>query len=72
MTAQAKVNQPTAMPTVKVTSGGLAGMLMILLVWVAGEFGLEVPPEVASAATVLITAGVAYLVKERAAGRRER
>ena len=38
----------------KVAAGGLAGGLTIILVWVAGLLGLDVPPEVASAFTLVI------------------
>lgn len=62
----AKTTQPSLAPTAKVGSSAAAGAAVIVLVWVAGLFGLAVPPEVASAVSVLIMAGVAYIVKERA------
>jgi hypothetical protein len=54
-------DQPTAAPTPKVIAGATAGAATILLVWVAGLLGLDVPPEVASAVTALLAAGTAYL-----------
>jgi hypothetical protein len=48
------------MPTSKVVAGGAAGAVSIILVWVAGLFGLEVPAEVASAFTVLLSSAAAY------------
>lgn len=48
----------------KVGLGGAAGAVTILLVWIVSLIGLEVPPEVASAFTVLITVAVGYLVPE--------
>jgi hypothetical protein len=48
-------------PTPKVIAATAAGAATVLLVWIAGLFGLEVPPEVAAAATVLLTAGAGYL-----------
>lgn len=48
----------------KVGLGAAAGAVTIILVWLVGLFGLVVPPEVASAFTVLITAGVGYAVPE--------
>lgn len=51
-------------PTRKVAAGGVAGAVALLIVFVAGEFGLEIPPEVASAVTVLLTAGVAWLKRD--------
>ncbi len=45
----------------KVAAGGAAGAVTILLVWVAGIAGLDVPAEVASAVTVLISFVASYL-----------
>ena len=45
----------------KVQAGGAAGAVTILLVWVAGMFGLDVPPEAASAFTVLVSTAAGYL-----------
>jgi len=61
------MDQPTPAPTRKVTSGGLAGALSILVIWLINTVvGKEVPPEVASSFTVVLTFIVAYLVPERA------
>jgi hypothetical protein len=49
------------MPQTKVVAGGAAGALSVLVVYVAGLFGLDVPAEAASALTVLISSGAAYL-----------
>lgn len=51
-------------PQPKVVAGGVAGALTIVLVWVAGQFGLDVPPEVASAFTVLVSFAAGYLKAE--------
>ena len=45
----------------KVIAGGLAGAVTAILVYVISLFGVELPPEVASAVTVIITAVFAYL-----------
>lgn len=45
----------------KVESAAWAGAVTVLLVWVAGLVGVEVPAEVASAVTVLVAAGAGYL-----------
>lgn len=45
----------------KVAAGGAAGAASVVLVWVAGLFGLDVPAEVASAFTVLLSFAAAYL-----------
>ena len=49
------------MPQPKVIAGGAAGSLTIILVYVAGLCGVEVPAEVASAVTVLISTAAAYI-----------
>ena len=51
----------------KVQAAGWAGAVTILLVWVAGLFGLDVPPEAASAFTVLVSAVAGYVVPVRPA-----
>jgi hypothetical protein len=52
-------------PTPKVVAGGAAGALTVILVWVARLIGLDVPPEVAAAVTLLLTSGAAYLTPQR-------
>lgn len=49
------------MPQAKILAGGAAGALSVLIVYVAGLFGLDVPAEAASALTVLISSAAAYL-----------
>ena len=39
----------------------MAGAATIILVWVAGTLGVEVPAEVASAFTVLVSVAAGYL-----------
>lgn len=51
-------------PQPKVVAGGVAGALTIVLVWVAGQFGVDVPPEVASAFTVLVSFAAGYFKAE--------
>lgn len=58
-------NQPTPAPTAKVAAGGVAGAATLLIVFIAGQFGLDVPPEAASALTVLIGVAAAYIKKEK-------
>lgn len=57
-------DQPTMQPTQKVAAAGIGGSLSIVLVYILGQFGLEVPPEVASAVTALVSFGAGYLVRE--------
>tara|TARA_R110002095_G_scaffold55543_1_gene47839 strand:+ start:2023 stop:2202 length:180 start_codon:yes stop_codon:yes gene_type:complete len=51
-------------PNKKVQAGGLAGALTTLIIGVAGMAGVEVPAEVAAAATTLVFGLVAYFVPE--------
>jgi hypothetical protein len=48
-------------PQPKVVAGGIAGAATIILVWVAGILGVDVPAEVASAFTVLVSFAAGYL-----------
>jgi hypothetical protein len=50
-------------PQPKVVAGGAAGAVSVILVWAVGLAGLEVPAEIASAVTVLISSAAAYLKK---------
>lgn len=61
------VNQPTLKPTSKVVAGGFASSIVVLLVWIAGEYGVEVPAEVASALTVLVGFAASYFMKSKPA-----
>lgn len=59
--------QATASPTRKVTLGGLAGALSAIIVWVLNDFnllpgGIDIPGEVASALTTVLTFATAYFV----------
>lgn len=51
-------------PTRKVGAGALAGAVTIIGVWIAGQFGLDVPGEVGSAITTVLTFGASYMVRE--------
>jgi hypothetical protein len=58
------VSQPSALPTAKVTAGSAAGAFSVVLVYALGLIH-QVPAEVGSALTVLVTFGASYLVRER-------
>jgi len=45
----------------KVAAGGIAGSVTILLVWIANMLGLDVPPEAASAFTVVVGTLAGYI-----------
>lgn len=48
-------------PTPKVAAAGIAGSITLVGVWVAGLFGLDVPPEVAAAVTAIIATAAGYI-----------
>lgn len=48
----------------KVAAGGVAGAVTIILVWVLNSaIGVDVPPEVASAFTTILTFVAGFVVK---------
>lgn len=51
-------------PTPKVAATSASGAFAIVVVWLAGLAGLEVPPEVASAFTALLAFAGGYLKGE--------
>lgn len=59
------VNQPTAAPTNKMVAVGVSGALTVVLVYVLGEFGVDMPVEVASAITVLISFASGYMTRNK-------
>lgn len=50
-------------PTQKVAAAGVAGSVTVIVVWIAGLLGLDVPPEVASAFTTVVAFGAGYIRK---------
>jgi hypothetical protein len=44
----------------KVAAASWAGALSVIVVWIVGQFGVDVPAEVASAFTTLIAAFAGY------------
>jgi hypothetical protein len=51
-------------PSTKVTAGGAAGAIVTLIIFLIGFADVAIPPEVASAAVVLLSWPLAYLVRE--------
>ena len=43
------------------TAGGATGAIVVLIVWILTLLGLDVPPTVAAALTVLISSVVVYI-----------
>lgn len=56
--------QASRQPTRKVTAAALAGAVTIIVVYVAGLFGADVPAEVASSVTTLLTFVAGYFVRD--------
>ena len=48
-------------PTSKVAAAGIAGAASIVLVWLLGLTGVEVPPEVAAAFTALLSFATGWI-----------
>ncbi len=60
------MNQISSTPTKKVTAGGLAGALTILIVWGVDEgLAVEVPGHVGAAFTTIFTFLAAYITQSR-------
>lgn len=58
--------QPTLLPTRKIGHGGIAGVILTVIVTGLAYAGIELSPEVASALGVLATFVAGYLARERA------
>ena len=59
------MNQPTATPTRKIAATGIGGAAATVLIWLAAQFGMEIPAEVAAGIVALIAAGAGYMTAER-------
>lgn len=59
--------QSSLRPTRKVGFAAMSGAVVTLLTAAAGLLGVSVSADVAAALTTLISAGAAYLVRERSA-----
>lgn len=60
------VSQPSSTPTRKVAQGtGYGALLGVVIAWLLGQFGVDMPPEVAAALGALLNGLVAYFVRER-------
>lgn len=60
---------PSKAPTPKVVAGGTAGAAVVVIVWAASLFGLEVPIQVAGALVVLVSFAASYVVPDRRDGK---
>jgi hypothetical protein len=61
----ATYNQPTAEPTNKILAAGIGGAVSVVLAWLLGVFGVDVPAEVAAAMTTIIAFAFGYMTKEK-------
>jgi hypothetical protein len=52
-------------PRPKVAASGSAGAATILIVFIAGELGLDVPPEAAAALTTLLSFAAGWVKKDK-------
>jgi hypothetical protein len=58
-------DQPSAVPTRKITAAGLGGAVTIILVWIVHTLAnVDVPPEVASSFTTLVAFALGYWVPD--------
>lgn len=48
-------------PTTKVQAAGVGGAGAVVLVWVLGLFGIDMPAEVAASVSALIAVGAGYV-----------
>lgn len=53
-------------PKPKVVAGGIAGAITGIIVWIAKELGLDIPPAVASYLTVAVSFAASWLKSELA------
>ena len=63
----ASFRQSSSAPTTKVVSGGIAGAISAVAVWILNAFkvlpnGTQIPGEIASALTTIVSFVVSYLV----------
>lgn len=60
------VDQPSAAPTRKWVAGTSTGGGTLVLVWAAGQLGVDMPPEVAGALVLAAGAAAAWLRRNKA------
>jgi len=63
--ADTRVNQPTAAPTQKVAAATLGGAVTVIAVWALGQFGIDLPSEVAASVAVLVAAVAGYFTRDK-------
>lgn len=58
-------SQPSAAPTQKLVAGTASGAAVVVILWVATYFGLDLSPEVAGAIVLLVSAAAAYFKRNK-------
>lgn len=59
--------EPTATPTRKVTMTGISGAVVVVALWIAGQFGMpDPPPEVVASLTAIVGFVTGYMVPDSA------
>lgn len=58
-------------PSPKTLTTGTAGAATLLIVWIGGQFHVEIPAEVAGAAVLLVMTGVQWFMPTREPGKYE-
>ena len=61
------MDQPTKAPTQKMTAVGISGAVTLVVIWLVSQFGVDLPAEVASALTIIISFVAGYLTPEKVA-----
>jgi len=59
------MDQPTATPTRKVTAQAVSGVASVLLIYVLGLVGVDLPADVAAAIVVVLSFVASYMTKEK-------
>jgi hypothetical protein len=63
MSTTTEARSPSAFPVRKVAAGGVAGAITVIIVWIlAAAFKVTIPPEIASAITVVLSFAAGYLI----------
>jgi hypothetical protein len=63
MSTTTQARSPSAFPVRKVAAGGVAGAVTAIIVWIlAAAFNVNIPPEIASAITVVLSFAAGYLI----------
>jgi hypothetical protein len=63
MSTNVQARSPSALPVRKVTAAGAAGAATAIIVWLlSAAFKVNIPPEIASAITVILAVAAGYFI----------